>query len=346
MTTIPRVRSLRQRALRAFGRDSLVKLSPYVLGLALVCAPLMAQAQPSDLDALRKRFTAAIALEEKEDWAAAKKEFEEIGKIKMTAQVRFHIALCSKGLGRFATALREFEAALQLAEADPENNADVITNARDQIAELEPKAPRVKLIVEDAGVAQLTLDDDATTLTARGSLAMRVDPGSHLITVQRAGKAPFTRKFNAEEGSLTEFSIPESSAPVAEVVVPPPPPQEVTTVEPGDVLPAVVVGATGVALLVGAGVFLGLRQATIGEIEEGCLDKENLDKCDPAKVDAAAQGEIWNGLTWGLGAAGVAGVGVGVALFFTVGQDQTVVRKGPVSVSVGPASVYFEIQLL
>ena len=320
-------------------------LTRYVVGLVLLGAlgaTLTAHGQPSDLDALRKRFAQAIALEDKEEWAAAKKEFEEIGRVKMTAQVRFHVALCEKGLGRFATALSEFEVALRLAEADAENSADVITNARDQIAELEPRVPKIKLIVENGGVAELTIDD-GPAVTARGSLQTRVDLGPHLITVKQPGKAPFTRKFNGEEGSLTEFSIPESKREVADVAVVPPPPVDVTTVEPGDPVPAIVVGGSGLALLLGAGVFLGLRQATIGELEEGC--DENLQECDPSLMDVAAQGEVWNGLTWGLGAAGLAGVGVGFALFFTVGQDQVTVRKGPVSVSLGPSAVRLEIDL-
>lgn len=319
-------------------------LRPLLLGLALVTAA-QAHAQPTDLDALRKRFTQAIALEDKEEWAAAKKEFEEIGRVKMTAQVRFHIALCEKGLDRLATALAGFEAALELAEADAENNADVITNAREQIAELEPRVPKIALRVENDGVAHLTIDDGAR-VTARGRHAARVDPGPHTLTVEQPGKPPFVRKFNGEEGSLTEFTIPESKRVVAEVpVAPPPPPEDVTTVVPGDPVPAIVVGASGLALLVGAGVFLGLRQSTIGEIADGCEDPENLQGCDPGLQDAASRGEIWNGLTWSFGALGLAGVGVGAALFFTMGQDQTVVQKGPVSVSLGPTSVRFEVAL-
>lgn len=331
--------SLRRRLARSLVASALA-LAPCV-----ALAPSAAIAQSGDLDALRRRFTQAISLEEKGDWAGAKREFEEIGRVKMTAQVRFHIALCDKGLGNLATAHEGFTAALALAEADPENGADVLESAREQLAELEPRVPRIRLAVENGGSAEVSIDDGPVR-TARASFEARVNPGTHTVKVARVGAQPFIRKFNGEEGSLTEFTIPETDAPKPDTTPPPPPPPEaLPVVEPGDPIPAIAVGASGAALLVGAAIFLGLRQSTLGEIEDGCDDPDTLQGCDPALADTVSRGEVWNGLTWGLGATGLAALGVGAALYFTVGQDRTVVRNGPVAVTIGPARLSIELEL-
>lgn len=288
-----------------------------------------------DLDALRRRFAKALALEDKGDFSGARAELASIAEVKLTAQVQFHLALCDEQLGRLATALRGFELALELAKKDPEAAADVLENAPVRISALQERAPRLVLVVEEGGSAELSLDG-ALLQRVSARLELRLDPGKHSVSVKREGRPPFTRDFSSEESSTTEFEIPRSKAEDL-VVAPPPPPKEETIVEPGNPIPGIVVGATGLALLVGGGVFLGLRQATIATISESCDDQGQ--NCDPSTEADAERGRVFNGLTWGLGAAGLAAVGVGAALYFTIGRDTQVTRTVTARVGISPSGL-------
>jgi hypothetical protein len=296
----------------------------------------LADKAAEDLDALRRRFAKALALEDKGDFAGARAELASIAEVKLTAQVQFHLALCDEQLGKLATALRGFEQSLELAKKDPEASADVLENAPLRIASLVERTPRLVLVVEEQGSAELSIDGGPTqTVAAR--LELRLDPGKHSVSVKREGQAPFTREFSSEEASTTEFTIPRSK-PAVPVVAPPPPPKEEIVVEPGDPIPGVVVGATGLALLVGGGVFLGLRQATIAKISDTCDDQGQ--NCAPSTEADAERGRVFDGLTWGLGAAGLAALGVGAALFFTIGQDTQVTRTVTARAGVGPGGLW------
>jgi hypothetical protein len=302
-------------------------------------------AQPSasaeiDLEVLRQRFKRALALEERAKWAEAKAEFEEIGKLKMTAQVRFHIGLCEESLGQLATALEHYEAALQLAESDRSNNEDVLTTAPEHIAALEPRVPRVKLTVENEGTAEILLDGQAKGKAKRG-VEFRLNPGDHRIEVVRPGKSNFVRKFSSEESSVLEFSIPESTAVVSDATeTKAPAPKLLTETEPGNPVPAIVVGAGGLSLLVASGVFVGLWQAAISEVRATCNDQDQ--QCSPALASRVDDGKLYSGLAWGLGAAGVAMAATGAVLYFTLGQDSTVTRKA--ALRIGPANTTFTLQ--
>jgi hypothetical protein len=301
------------------------------LALASMAAPRVALADKAeeDLDVLRRRFAKALALEEKSDFAAARAELASIAEVKLTAQVQFHLALCDEQLGRLATALRGFEQALELAKKDPAASADVLENAPVRIAALLERTPRLVLVVEEGGSAELSIDG-APLQRVSARLELRLDPGKHSVSVRREGQPPFTREFSSEEASTTEFEIPRSK-PEAPVVEIPPPPKEETVLEPGNPIPGIVVGTTGLALLAGGGVFLGLRQATIAKISDTCDDQGQ--NCDPSTEADADRGRVYDGLTWGLGAAGLAAIGVGAALYFTIGRDTQVTR--PVTARVG-----------
>ena len=331
-------RNPRFGALRSHARN--------LLCICLALTPqsaLFAQPSPSaeiDLEALRKRFKRALELEERSKWAEAKAEFEEIGKVKMTAQVRFHIALCEESLGQLATALGHYEAALQLAEADRANNEDVLSTAPEHIAALEPRVPKLKLTVENEGSAEIILDGQAKGIAKRG-VEFRLDPGDHRVEVVRPGQSNFLRKFSSEESSVLEFSVPESKAIVSVEQATAPPPKLLTETEPGNPVPGIVVGAGGLSLLVASGVFVGLWQAAISDVRSTCNEQDQ--ECDSALAGRVDDGKLYSGLAWGLGAAGVAMAATGAVLYFTLGQDSTVTRKA--ALQLGPASATFTLQL-
>src|ERR1043165_4319159 len=94
------------------------RLSCLTLCLPLLASPAFAQ-DASELKKARAQFQQANELEQAKNWTAALQAFREVGQVRMTPQVRFHIAVCEENLGRWVAALGGYE--LALADADRVN---------------------------------------------------------------------------------------------------------------------------------------------------------------------------------------------------------------------------------
>src|SRR5690606_32114673 len=162
--------------------------------------PKQPKKEPSkeELAAARALFEEALALESDERWSEALAKLEKVGKVKMTPQVRFHIALCHENLGRLVDAINGFELAVQEARA---------VGAKDVIEAAPPRAEKLR-----ARVAQLTFSVEGTVRSSKifidgeeMSLALAdtkipVDPGEHLLEVRRDGEVIERRELVLEEG--------------------------------------------------------------------------------------------------------------------------------------------------
>src|SRR5271157_3604817 len=71
----------------------------------------------SELSKARAKFQQAIELEETGNYADALALFRDVGQVRMTPQVQFHIAACEEKLGRLLAALGGYELALKSAAA-------------------------------------------------------------------------------------------------------------------------------------------------------------------------------------------------------------------------------------
>lgn len=284
--------------------------------------PAKRTAGEDPLERLRVQFGKAIALEDDEKWADALAMFQEIGRERMTPQVRFHIALAEEHLDRLISARDGYREAIKMAEADPEKAKEVLENAPKKLAELEPRIPHVTLVIADGGEQTVELDQ-GRSVRGKGKIELEVDPGKHKVVVKTPA---FERSFELEAASRVEFDIPAAPPPRKDDVVKPKPKPEPQPVRvPGNKLPAFVVGGVGVAALAGAGVMLGLRQLAISEVRDGCTSGDS--GCDPSLRDVADRGLLFERLSIGFAAGGAALVGTGVALFFTVGADKTVLQE-------------------
>ena len=90
-----------------------------LFGLAVHAIPSPTQAQEVDEEVIaeaRANFQRAIELEHVGNWSEAMKLFRKVGTVKMTPQVRYHIASCEENLGHLVVALGGYELALAQAE--------------------------------------------------------------------------------------------------------------------------------------------------------------------------------------------------------------------------------------
>src|SRR5512140_2339873 len=110
---------------------------------AAVTAPAAAAPDKEELSRARARFQQATELEQAGNWAAALQQFREVGQVRMTPQVRYHIALCEEKLGKLVAALGGYE--LALSEADS-LGPDFHKEVEDKTIALRERIP--KLVIE------------------------------------------------------------------------------------------------------------------------------------------------------------------------------------------------------
>jgi hypothetical protein len=101
------------------------------------------------------------------------------------------LALCHRAEGRTASAWSEFREVISLARRDGRKDREQV--AQDNIAELEPKLSRLKVIVDPNAEAQhveVRVDDLVYTPATFGQ-ALPTDPGMRRIKASATGKKPF-----------------------------------------------------------------------------------------------------------------------------------------------------------
>jgi hypothetical protein len=157
-------------------------LASAALFLALATAGGHARAESDDvLRDLRIRFARGQSLENAGRWADALERFEEIARVRSTAQVTFHAALCLDHLGRLLAARDAFRDAVAQAERDA---AGVVGEAKAHLADLDQRIPLVTVALAGA-TDGVELRLDGRRVDHGAPLAM--DPGPHLLVAMRDG---------------------------------------------------------------------------------------------------------------------------------------------------------------
>jgi hypothetical protein len=262
---------------------------------------------------LRQVFSEGRALEDKGHWAEALDKFKEVAALKMTPQVRFHIALCEENLGKLVSAIKGFELAGAEATAAGSSAVEVPPAAKEHAEALRAKIAKIRVEVQGKlRGAKIVLDD--APLGDKDLEGVEVDPGSHVVEVRDAsGKATFHKELRLEEKGAETVKVTlaeeeEEETPKPKPKPPPPPPSRV---------PAYIVGGVGLAALATSGVFFGLRASNINTLATHCA-LPNYTGCDPAYQYLQSQGQTYNGVADALLGVGIAGVAVGTVLFFVL----------------------------
>jgi hypothetical protein len=281
----------------------------FVFGCVSASAVAPANAQsPADLRKARAQFQRGIELEQAGNYPEAIQQFREVGQVRMTAQVRFHIAYCEEMLGRLVTALGGYD--LALADADsvgPDFRSEVET----AIARLRDRIP--KLFIErgsgaDAALVQL----DGVDLGASSiGVEVPLDPGPHKVTAVAPGYTPFDATVELKEREVTKVTLELALAPEPAT----PPPKERVVIVPQQKGPdrtiPYIVGGAGIVVLAAGGALFALRQSTKAELEQDCPDRHN---CGESNRDTYNRLKVYSVAAPVTAGVGLAAIGTAVAL--------------------------------
>jgi hypothetical protein len=291
--------------------------------LPIALTPQSAWAQDKqELSKARAQFQRAIELEQAGNCTTALETFREVGQVRMTPQVRFHIAACEEKLGRLVTALGGY----QLAFADADSVGEDFKSEVDRaVTRLQGAIPKL-VIVRSTGAeaAEIQLDGEALGASSVG-VPVPLDPGPHSVTAKAPGTLPFHETVTIAENEQKSVAVVLALAPPLE-------PQRVgiradgSLEKPNRRLVPYVIGAVGVGSLIGSGVLFALRQSTLSDLEGKCGPARN--NCPTSAASEVSNLGLYN-VTAQL-ALGVGIVGVGSAVTLLVLQ-----KKSPAAKSTG-----------
>src|SRR5690349_19817648 len=251
-----------------------------------------------ELKRARAQFQQATELEQAGNWTAALQAFREVGQVRMTPQVRFHIAVCEENLGRLVAALGGYE--LALADAD-KVGPDFRGEVEENVTKLRARIP--KLVIQrgaGASAAAIELDGVAVGDSSVG-VEVPLDPGPHAVTAKAPNRKPFESTVALKEQETTRLEVKLEEIPQEQLAIgsSAPPPEK----PPSKVVPYVI-GGVGVAALIGSGVLFGLRQSTLGELEDAC-DGSVCPKSKESRYDDLKFYHYGSFVTLGVGIAAV-----------------------------------------
>jgi hypothetical protein len=278
--------------------------------LGLSAAPAFAQSA-ADLKRARAQFQRGIELEQASNWSDAIQQFREVGTIKMTPQVRFHIAYCEEGLGRLVTALGGYE--LALAEAE-RVGADFKSEVETAITRLRERIPKL-LIERGAGAEAAIVQLDGVDVGASSvGVEIPLDPGPHTVAATAPGYQAFTTTADLKEREVTRVTLELEAEPTPDPNAQQDEPEKVIVFREREApkrLVPYVIGGTGVAFLIAGGVLFALRESTAADLEEKCPDPN---RCPKSNEDTYDRLKFYS---WSAPVAigvGVAGIGTAVAM--------------------------------
>jgi hypothetical protein len=316
-------RSARFRRLISFGAAALMTAA------ALPVTSVARADDAKELTRARGKFQRATELEQAGNWTGALELLREVGQVKMTPQVRFHIALCEENLGKLVTALGGYE--LAHAEAD-DVGADFKNEVSVKIEDLKGRIPKL-LIQRGEGAQAAAVELDGVAIGAKYiGVELPVDTGPHTVEAKAPGRKPFSTTVEVVEKDLkvVKIVLQPSGAAVDEAggsssVAAPGVRDETRSKAASNIVPLAIAGAGGVFLLA-SGAFFYLRHSKISDAEDLCGAEPPNCPVRPGEDRDAKRDEVeslqsdanlYNTLMWGSLAVGVVGVGVGATLYFT-----------------------------
>ena len=194
-------------------------IAAVVLAMA---SPALAQS-PREVTVAREAFQAGVTAAQAERWGEAREHFQRSYAINQRLSALMNLATAEENSGELVDAAEHYRQYLERAEDGDANEGTV----RQALAALEPRVPKLRLLVSDMLPGDQVQVDGVQMSREMLQGPIPVNPGTHEITVLRDGTNIATLTIQAREGQTIEraLTLPEPVAAVTELplesVIPP-----------------------------------------------------------------------------------------------------------------------------
>jgi hypothetical protein len=181
-----------------------------VIAAALSVARAAPCQAPADSEARALAlFKEALTALDRSDYATACPRFEAAMKLYPSPATQLNIARCLEHDGKIASAWAAYQRAIVLNHATKEQGRREALDklAKDAVAALEPRLPRVRILVSGAP-AGLRVTEGGQELPASSfGVALPTDPGPHELIARAPGFEDLRVTFAAEKGQQIDVPI-------------------------------------------------------------------------------------------------------------------------------------------
>ena len=287
----------------------------FATAVALSAAPVPARAQPPagrDPAAADALFRAALEALDKGDWGVACAKFNASMDLDPSVSTLINIAKCHDHEGKLATAWADLNRALVMngETAGAQRKADLDRYAKDLIAAIEPRLPRLTIVVRGRPAGLKVKRDEVEVSAAALGEALPVDPGAHDIEASAPGYRSDKRTVSLSEGkaATVELTLVAAAQGAQAGAQSGPEGQPIS----GRRLGAYITGGVGIAGLALGGIMGGLTLDKKGVIDKSCGPAGGFTMdpmgCSDAGLRAATDAKtlgLVSTIGFGVGAAGV-----------------------------------------
>lgn len=207
----------------------------------------------------RAHFQLGMELLAKSDYEGACAAFEKAEAKGPAIGSSYQLGRCNEGRGKYGLAYESYKRAAMLA--DSAGDGERASIARDRAAEMEPKAPKLLIVVPpDRAASGMTVRIDGKVV-ADWSSAAPIGEGSHRIEISAQGRSSASLAVEVRmQAEVVRVTVPEL-APLATAA--PPPPEE----EPEERRRNPALFWTGIGLTIGGGCALIAGLGILGNAE-------------------------------------------------------------------------------
>jgi hypothetical protein len=306
-----------------------VRWSSVVLGSCalLLAAPSVHAAPLTDRQVAQSLFDQARELMAKNEHAKACPMLVESQRLDPGGGTLLNLALCYEGEGKLATAQLALNDALSQAAKDGRGDRETI--ARERLAALAPRVPKLTLLAPAHPPRGLVLELDGITMSAATSgVALPVDPGPHEVRLSAPGYVTWTSTPRLREGEAQRVQLPDLVRTGSAEAAPPPPPPRAAPLPPRSDVPTTklatpswVFAGAGAGALVASLVTGVLALNARSDFEKRCFVARNY-CANPSDADLATSAR---GLAWASTGLLVVAIGAGAAAYF---WPRTAINQG------------------
>jgi hypothetical protein len=284
--------------------------------VSALASPAMAQsseatiAETATIDEARELFLEGVAFARAGDWSRARNAYARSLALKPSPDTLYSLAVAQQLTGQWIEASASYEAFLRAPET--EVTAPFRPAARRALAELERGVGRIRLDIR-GGKPPLEVTIDEAPWTRHERDEMRVNPGTHVLSVSAAGHRRVRRVLYVGEGRLNHLEVELTPLQSRQAKVP---------YRTGEWATQDIVG---IALLAGGGATLvaGITTGLVGVARAS--DAGNRNDADTARSLGIAGDAL--AVTGGV----AAGVGLLLLLLDDSDDDQDHISVGPLS---------------